>query len=116
MPAARFFRMAGSEQGKVGRRRYHAALGRLRAVYRSLDPAITLWFSLAETAYVAGTPTILDREIAIAQAFLDRPSPLPRRDANRNKAAVAAACDLLDWWGHTAVVTRAGKRAQLLKP
>ena len=107
--------MAGSKKGKAGVRRYCAALRRLRNAYRSLDPAIRPWFSLAETAYVAGKPTVIDREIAIAEAFLARPSPPPRRDASRNKAAVAAAYDLLDWWGHKAVVTRGGKWAQLAK-
>ena len=33
----------------------------------------------------------------------------------RNKAAVAAAYDLLGWWGHKAVVTRGGKWEQLAK-
>jgi hypothetical protein len=47
--------------------------------------------------------------------FLDRPSPPPRRDATRNKAAVAAAYDLLEWWGQKAAVTRGGKWAQLAK-
>ena len=113
--AARAFRVAGSKKGKVGLRRYCAALRRLRNAYRSLDPAIRPWFSLAETAYVAGKATFIDREIAKADAFLDRPSPPPRRDASRNKAAVAAAYDLLHWWGHKAAVTRGGKWAQLAK-
>ena len=107
--------MAGSKKGKAGLRRYCAALRRLRTAYRSLDPAIRPWFSLAETAYVAGKPTVIDREIARAELFLDRPSPPPRRHASRNKAAVAAAYDLLQWWGHKAAVTRGGKWAELAK-
>ena len=113
--AARSFRVAGSKKGKAGLRRYCSALRRLRTAYRSLDPAIRPWFSLAETAYVAGKPTVIDREIANAEAFLNRPSPPPRRDASRNKAAVAAAYDLLEWWGRKAAVTRGGKWEQLAK-
>jgi hypothetical protein len=107
--------MAGSKKGKAGIRRYCAALRRLRSAYRALDPAVRPWFSLAETAYVAGKPTVIDREIEIAETFLARPSPPPRRDASRNKAAVAVAYNLLGWWGHKAVVTRGGKWAQLAK-
>jgi hypothetical protein len=113
--AARSFRVAGSKKGKAGLRRYCAALRRLHTAYRSLDPAIRPWFSHAETAYVAGKPTVIDREIARAESFLDRPSPPPRRHASRNKAAVAAAYDLLQWWGHKAAVSRGGKWAQLAK-
>ena len=87
---ARSFRVARSKKGKEGVRRYYTSLRRLRDAYRSLDPAIRPWFSLAETAYIAGKPTVIDREIAIAEAFLDRPSRPPRRDASRHKAAVAA--------------------------
>jgi hypothetical protein len=113
--AARSFRVAGSKKGKTAISRYYAALRRLRAAYASLDPAIRPWFSFAETAHVAGKPTIIDREIARAEMFLDRPSPPPRRDATRNKAAVAAAYDLLEWGGQKAAVTRGGKWAQLAK-
>jgi hypothetical protein len=113
--AARSFRVAGSKKGKAGLRRYCAALRRLRTAYRSLDPAIRPWFGLAEAAYVAGKPTVIDREIARAGSFLDRPSPPPRRLASRKKAAVAAAYDLLQWWGHKAAVARGGKWAQLAK-
>jgi hypothetical protein len=66
-------------------------------------------------AYVAGKPTTIDREIARADVFLNRPSPPPRRDASWNKAAVAAANDLLEWWGYKAAVTRGGKWEQLAK-
>jgi hypothetical protein len=113
--AARSFRVAGSKEGKAGLRRYRSALLRLRNAYYSLNPAISPWFSLAEVAYVPGQPTIMDREIAKTEAFLDRPSPPPRRHASRNKEAVAAAYDLLEWWGHKAAVTRGGKWAQLAK-
>jgi hypothetical protein len=111
----RSFRVAGSKKGKAGVRRYYAALRRLRAAYASLDPAIRPWFSFAETAHVAGRPTIIEREIATAELFLNRPSPPPRRDASRNKVAVAVARNLLEWWGQKAAVTRGGKWAQLAK-
>jgi hypothetical protein len=113
--AARSFRIASSKKGKAGVRRYYGALRRLRSAYHSLDPAIRPWFSLAETAYVVGKPTIIDREIATAELFLDRPSPPPRPDAARNKRAVTAAYHLLAWWGHKIGVTRGGKWAQLAK-
>jgi hypothetical protein len=113
--AARSFRIAGSKKGKAGVRRYYAALRRLRSAYHSLDPAIRPWFSLAETAYVIGKPTVIDREIAIADLFLNRPSPPPRPDAAGNKSAVAAAYHLLAWWGHKIGVTRSGKWARLAK-
>ncbi len=112
---ARSFRVAGSKKGKAGVRRYYAALRRLRDAYRSLNPAIRPWFSLSETAYVVGSTTVIDREIALAEAFLDRPSPPARRDASRNKVAVAVAKNLLDWWGHKAGVTRDGKWEKLAK-
>jgi hypothetical protein len=112
---ARSFRVAGSKKGKAGLRRYLAALRRLRTAYYSIDPAIRPWFSLVETAYIAGKLPIIDREIAKAEAFLNRPSPPPRRDASRNKAAVAAANDLLTWWGHKAAATRGRKWDQLAK-
>ena len=111
--AARSFRVAGSTKGKAGLKRYCAALRRLRNAYNSLDPAIRPWFSLAGTVSVAGIATVIDREIARTESFLDRPSLPPRRDASRHKIAVAAAYDLLEWWGHKAAVTRGGKWAQL---
>jgi hypothetical protein len=113
--AARSFREAGSKKGRAALRRYVAALRRLNQAYVSLDPAIRPWFSLVERAYIAGTATIIDREIAMAEAFLNRPSLPPRRDASRAKAAVAAAYDLLKWWGHNAAATRGGKWAELAK-
>jgi hypothetical protein len=111
--AARSFRAASSKEGKASLRRYYAALRRLRDAYKTLDPAIRPWFSLSEAAYVTGKATVIDREIARAETFLDRPSPPPRREASRNKAAVAAAYDLLEWWRHNATLTRGGKWAQL---
>jgi len=69
----------------------------------------------------AGDRTECERDIKVmlervgAEMFLDRPSPPPRRDATRNKAAVAAGYHLLEWWGQKAAVTRSGKWAQLAK-
>jgi hypothetical protein len=113
--SARSFRVAASKKGKAGVRRYYAALRRVRSAYKGLDPAIRPWCSLVEIAYIAGKPTVIDREIANAENFLNRRSPPPRRAADRNKAAVAAAHDLLSWWGLKAVVTRGGKWDQLSK-
>ena len=96
------FRVFSSKKGKAGLRSYYAALRRLRATYNSLDPAIRPWFSLGP-----GKSTVIDREIAKVEPFLDRPSPSPpRRDANRNKAAVAAAHDCCSG-GATSPLSRA---------
>ena len=112
---ARAFRVASSKRGKAGLKRYHAALRRLRNAYHSLDPAIRPWFSLAETAYISGKPTVIDREITIAEAFLAQPPVSPRRDASRNKVAVGVASHILDWWGRKASATRGGEWEKLAK-
>ena len=91
---------------------FATALARIIPFARSGDQALV---QPRKTAYIAGKPTVIDREIAIAEAFLARPSPPPRRDASHNKAAVAVKYNLLGWWGHKAVVTRGGKWAQLAK-
>jgi hypothetical protein len=59
---------------------------------KALDPKWPI-----REAYIAGKPTMIDREIAIAEVFLVRLSPPPRPDASRNKLAVAAAYDALNW-------------------
>jgi hypothetical protein len=112
--AAQSFRVAGSKKGKAEVMRYCAALRRLRNAYHGLGPAIRPWFSLSETAYIAGKPTMIDREIALAEVFLVRLSPPPRPDASRNKLAVAAAYDVLNWRSQRAMITRNGKRAKLI--
>jgi hypothetical protein len=112
--AARAFRVASSKKGKAGLKRYYAALRRLRNAYRSLDPAIRPWFSLVETAYISGKPTVVDREITMAEVFLAQPS-VSRRDATRNKVAVGVASYLLDWWGRKASATRGGEWEKLAK-
>jgi hypothetical protein len=109
--AARSFRAAVSKKGKAGLRRYSAALRRLRSACNSLDPAIRPWLSLA----LCMKAIDLEREIKMAEALLDQRGPPPRRDGGRNKIAVAAAHDLLEWWGHKAAVTRGGKWAELAK-
>ena len=88
--AARSFRVGGSKKGKGNLRRYLAALRRLQQACNSIDPAIKPWFSLVEIAYFPGKATVIDREIARAELFLDWPSLPPRRDASLHKAAVAA--------------------------
>jgi len=113
--AARAFQVATSKKGKAQVRRYYAALRRTRSAYNALDEAIRFWFSLTETAYVAGKPALIDREIEIAESFLDRPSPRPRKEAKRNKVAVDVACDLLAWWGRKVAATRGGNAERLSK-
>jgi hypothetical protein len=108
--AATAFKIFGSKQGKAELRRYANALRRVRAAFQNLDPAIRYWFSLSEIAHVAGVPTHIDQEIAKAETFLERPS-LSR--ARQHKAAVAAAHDLLGWWGHKIATTRSGEWARL---
>jgi hypothetical protein len=60
---------------------------------------------------VVGQPTHLHREIAKAEAILDRPSSSSR--AAQHKAAVAMAYNLLSWHGYRATTTRGRKWAQL---
>ena len=109
---ARSSRASGSKT-KGGLLRYHAALRRLLSAFDSLDPAIRPWFSLADPAYT--TRKAIDTEIAKAKAILDQPQAPPRRDGSRNKAAVAAAYNLLKWRGHNATVTRGGTWGKLAK-
>lgn len=108
---ARSSRAARSKK-KGGLLRYHAALRRLLIAFDSLDPALKPWFNLA-----AGftTRTAIEKEIANAESVLAQPSAPPRRDGSRNKAAVAAAYDLLTWRGLTATVTRGGIWEKLAK-
>jgi hypothetical protein len=109
--AARAYRLATSPKNKGGLKRYHAALRELRAASNALDPAIKPWFSLA----VSGKTLDLGREIEIAEVLLKQKSPPPARDATRQKIAVAAARELLEWWGHKRSVTRGGRWAELTK-
>jgi hypothetical protein len=109
---ARSSRASGSKT-KGGLLRYQAALRRLLSASNSLDPAIKPWFSLAYPA--SSTRMAIETEIAKAKAILDHPPAPPRRDASRNKAAVAAAYDLLTWRGHNATVTRGGRWEKLAK-
>jgi hypothetical protein len=85
----------GSEKGKASLERFGKALRDVRAAYDALDPTIRPWFSLAETAYVAGQPTFIDREISKVERLLARPSRPPKRDdARKLKEAVATAHSL----------------------
>ena len=90
---------------------YHAALRRLLRAFDSLDPAIKPWLSLAHPAYT--TRARIEAEIAKTEAFLKQPPAPPRRDGSRNKAAAAAAYDLLTWRGHNPTVTREGTWEEL---
>jgi hypothetical protein len=110
--SAQAFR-AASSKNKGGLMRYYAALWRLRNAFNSLDPLIRPWFSLADPAYATGKA--LEKEIAKAKEFLNRPSAPPRRHASRNQAAVAAAYNLLAWRNKKASVTRGGKWDKLAK-
>ena len=85
----------GTKLGKAALRRYVKALRELQKAYDALPPQLRPWFSLAELAYVAGTPTVIDRELAKAEPLLARESAPPKRDAILGKAAAAFAHRLL---------------------
>jgi hypothetical protein len=90
---ARSFR-AGRSKKKSGLLRYHDALRRLLIAFNSLDPALKPWFNLAPGFT---TRTAIEKEIDKAGSILAQPSAPPRRDGGRNKAAAAAAYNLLTW-------------------
>jgi hypothetical protein len=75
-PARTAFKIFGSKEGRAGLR-YASALRRALAAYQNLHPRIKPWFSITEAAYIVGQPTPLHREIAKAEAILDRPSLRP---------------------------------------
>jgi hypothetical protein len=81
--------------GKAALRRYVKALRELQRAYDALPPQLRPWFSLAEMAYVTGTPTVIDRELAKAEPLLAKESAPPKRDAILGKAAAAFAHRLL---------------------
>jgi len=101
-----------SKRGKAQIQRYRNALMEVRAAYGAFDSSIVRWFSLAELASIEGIPTVIDREIEKADHLI-KPSPRPKRDAVRAKAAVRAAYSLLVKWGHQPAVTRGGKWEKL---
>jgi hypothetical protein len=101
-----------SKRGKAQIRRYRDAWMEVQAAYDAFDPSIVRWFSLAEVASIEGIPTVVDREIEKADHLI-KPSPRPKRDAVRAKAAVRAAYSLLVKWGHQPAVTRGGKWEKL---
>jgi hypothetical protein len=92
--------------------RYHAALRRLLIAFDTLDSALKPWFNLPPRST---TRNAIEAEIAKAESILAQPSAPPRRDGGRNKAAAAAAYDLLTWRGHAATVTRGGRWEKLAK-
>lgn len=108
---ARSSRAARSKK-KGGLLRYHAALRRLLIAFDTLDPALMPWFNLAP---LSTTRTAIEKEIEKAKLLLAQPSAPPRRDGGRNKAAAAAAYDLLKWRGHAATLTRGGRWEKLAK-
>jgi hypothetical protein len=110
--AARADKTFTSKRGKASLRRYVKALRQLKAAYDALGPSIKPWFSLAETAYVVGKPTVIDRELAKAEPLLAKSAP-PKPNAVRAKPAVDTAANLLRWWGHKVSVTRNGKWERL---
>jgi hypothetical protein len=103
-----------SKRGRPSLRRYAKALRQLRDAHNALPALIKPWFSLAETAYVVGEPTVIDRELAKVEPLLAKSVP-PKRDAVRVRAAVEAAYILLCLWGYKASLTRNGKWERLAK-
>jgi hypothetical protein len=88
---------------------YHRALRRLLIAFGSLDPTMKPWFCLAPSST---TRIKIEAEIANTKDLLEQ-SPAPRRHASRNKAAVAAAYDLLAWRGRNATLSRGGPWEEL---
>jgi hypothetical protein len=109
--AARAFRMATSKKGRAALKSYSAALRKLKTSCNTLDPAVRPWLSVAMA--VSGKAIDLNREIQTAEQLAKQPSGVPGPDSSPRKMAVAAAHDLLGWWGHQPTVTRDGKWAQL---
>jgi hypothetical protein len=103
---------AGRSKKKGGLEVYRAALRRLLIAFDSLDPALTPWFNLNPRST---TRTTIEKEIEKADLIMAQPSAPPRRDGSRNKAAVAAAYDLLTLLGHSAPITRGGRWEKLAK-
>ena len=108
---ARSYR-AGRSKKKGGLVVYRAALRRLLIAFDTLDPALKPWFNLSPRST---TRTTIEKEIEKANSIMAQPSALPRRDGSRNKAAVAAAYDLLTWRGHNPTVTRKKRWEKLAK-
>jgi hypothetical protein len=105
------FRVATSKKGRAALKSYSAALRRLRSSCNALDPAVRPWLSLAMA--VSGKAIDLNREIRTAEQLAKQRSAVRGPDSSRRKMAVAAAYDLLGWWGHQPTVTRDGRWAQL---
>jgi hypothetical protein len=95
---------AGSKEGRRQLRNYLAALKREQAAYKRLGP-LRPWFS----------PNLdFDRNVAMIEAMLERSSrPSGGSDANRKKAAVREAHDVLKLWDRKVGRTRNGVWVQL---
>jgi hypothetical protein len=104
-----------SKKGKAALGRYVKALRELQKAYDALPPSLRPWFSLVETAYVAGTPTVIDRELATAQPLLAKKSAPPKRDAILGKLAAEWAYRLLLLRRRKASLTRGGEWERLGK-
>jgi hypothetical protein len=109
--AALAFRMVTSKKGRAALKSYSAALRKLMTSCNALDSAVRPWLSIAMA--VSGKAIDLNREIKTAEQLAKQPSAVPGPDSSRRKMAVAAAYDLLGWWGHQPTVTRDGRWAQL---
>jgi hypothetical protein len=108
---AQCFKLARSTKDRSGVKRYYAGLRRLCAASNCLHPAIKPWLSFA----ISGKTLNLARELETAEALINQKSRRPARDASRQKIAVAAAQELLEWWGHKIAVTRSGTWARLVR-
>jgi hypothetical protein len=97
-----------SKLGREQIKRYRASLVKVRAAYEALEPPIRVWFSLAGVGYVAGGPTVVSREIARSDLFLQQPSPEGRKDATKQAEAAQQAWLLLMWRGMKTVTTTGG--------
>ncbi|HEY4982612.1 MAG TPA: hypothetical protein VII24_11925 [Pseudolabrys sp.] len=107
-----------SKKGKNSLKPYLKAQHQVRTAYDKIDPAIRPWFSIAETAYIAGQ-TVQEREIKrvedLAGLILengkirDRRPSKPKRDAVAAKAAMRAAYHMLKRWGHKPTGSIGGK-------
>jgi hypothetical protein len=109
------FKAPHSKLGKAALWRYVKALRELQKAHDALPPPLRPWFSLAEMAHIAGTPTVIDRELAMAESLLAKESAPPKRDAVLGKAAAVAAEKLLLRRGRKPSLTRGGEWERLGK-
>ncbi len=74
----------------------------MRDAYEALEPLIRVWFSLAAPGRAE---TIVAREIARADLFLQQPSPEGRKDATKQTEAAQQSWLLLKRRGMKTVTT-----------